>query len=358
MSCRDIVAGDAVDVGKLLCDHLASCYGEAFDCEDLTAEIGTMTASQRKAFLSEAESCTATCPAALTCLNEPPLCETGGCSEANPCCDALDGVAECVGGTCCATRGAPCDGEGALACCEAGSCSGGVCGGRPCSFPGEACALPSDCCTGLCENQVCLEKLCVKLDEPCADQKDCCRPEVQGLPPDTEIVCDQVCFAVLEVCVADEFGPCDPTDGVLCCPGLQCRPGDTGLSCQTPTCVGVGDFCDVGAECCDGVMCDQGICGFVCGDTGAFCSDHGACCSELCSFGTCVPPSCVSGEPCHSPCEEGTALDPTSCNDDPPVDQCVSDVIILDPYCNCVSWDMLCVQQAQQECGGLCPIPF
>ncbi|MGM0557521.1 MAG: VWA domain-containing protein [Myxococcota bacterium] len=61
-----------------------------------------------------------------------------------------------------------------------------------------------------------------------------------------------------------------------------------------PDCVGAGESCSTGADCCSG-LCEDGTCRAPCVSTGGNCADDGDCCSGSCQFadpdnllGTCV----------------------------------------------------------------------
>ncbi len=283
-----------------------------------------------------------TCPAGQACnplgiceSPVPPSCGNGWCQPDK-------------GETCsnCQKDCGPCNPE-----CGDGYCSGwedcyncpwdcgecpSMCGDGWCDYDmGESCEwCPDDC--GPCES-FCGDGYCdYDMGESCDWCKEDCGP-CEGYCGD--YYCDYNAGESCDWCPTD-CGPCEGVCGDGYCDynaGESCEwcPEDCG------PCEGVcGDgYCDYNAgESCEWCPQDCGSCGGYCGD-------------QVCDY--------VSGENCAScqfdcgPCGGGDCCYPTGqagCQDANVV-ECVCS---FDPYCCEASWDDICVEEAQEQCGLYC----
>lgn len=358
-ACRDIVTPDGtIDAVSELCATLESCYPDQYDCEALTSSVDTADDELVQLFLSQFEpaSCLDSCSGARSCLDVPIFCRSGSasCSATEQCCDWTGGVAVCDAdsGSCCAPRGAPCEGPGDPACCG-DECISGVCGGTACGLVGQTCRWGFQCCTGRCEEDVCAElATCAELGEPCKDSAECCDVDVaecRASEPGGVETCQ-----LIEMCaVLGE--PCD-RNGSDCCDGFECEVAiATNESVCVPTGAGgcklAGFDCAIDADCCLDLICvlgvEQSLCeqpANACKKAGVDCASDGECCSQDCFAGFCLQGTGSECSPtsgsCHLPTVEGTVLRDDCSEAQLP---CVASVESKDSYCKCTAWDGACV---------------
>jgi hypothetical protein len=83
------------------------------------------------------------------------------------------------------------------------------------------------------------------------------------------------------------------------------------------------------------------------------CVGNDDCCSGACIKGACAPECNAPDTSCHDECTKGAPLDGKLCLPDglTPLEQtiCAADV---DPYCCCVEWDDLCIDEAVKLYGS------
>jgi hypothetical protein len=205
-------------------------------------------------------------------------------------------------------------------CPEGECCIGGSCFSSPAPACNPGCG-PFESC------------LCPEGSDPCTCVAECVVCGVEGgvaYDPCLDVACPDG-----SVCVVDDPG--EPT--FAWCAQTGC--GDDDCACPVPSegtaTPGCGSF--------DGDAGD-GSCFLDCSEGDAECPE-GMICRTLGSESACVWP----GENIESDCclyPGGT----TGC-DDPSCEMAVCDV---DAYCCDTEWDDICVGEAQQLCGGLCPI--
>jgi hypothetical protein len=159
-----------------------------------------------------------------------------------------------------------------------------------------------------------------------------------------------------EATAAQWVGACAGAD---CCPESDCGDGadndGDGLSdCADADCAGTM-ACPGSEWLCDDGLDDDGDGSSDCDDPDCegdpncpSCGDNWCDAGESCA--TCAPDcgSCASCE--HSPCTSGSALN-ASCS------SCTQAVCDLDPNCCEVQWESICVQEAQELCPSICPLP-
>jgi len=161
-----------------------------------------------------------------------------------------------------------------------------------------------------------------------------------------------------------QAGKCVP----VCLPQCQSADGMV-MECGDNGCGGVCGVCKPGYECkagqcqyqcqpaCFGKQCGPDGCGSFCGfcPPGLACTPDGMCMPQVvCGDGLCDP---MSGEsctecpadcgPCSTGCEPSNFPGCGGCKCEPCVCQ-------MDPYCCQVAWDGLCVDECKNQCGGCC----
>jgi hypothetical protein len=372
ISCRGIVAGDAIDVAAELCNQLESCYGDsAPSCSDVRSTLSSASPSVQLAFVGafDPAACEKSCPATLACLDAAPFC--GGsstCEDEHDCCGWSKGIAACtvpLGSSsdtkqCCAPDGAPCGDD--MPCCGS-ACRDGVCGDTECIPVDEPCSDQAPCCSGVCRDDVCSEKDCSLLNEPCSSLDDCCSADEQGIVGPATIECSMGFCTALGVC-ADAGAPCvqspgDPTGG--CCAPYTCEAdGFGGFSCGQAGCLPFGSPCTAADTCCEGFECaDDGTgagtyCGAIasCSSDGSGCNIDSECCSTKCVDYTCS--SCATPE-CHGLCMTGAPMTVEACASSPIDGMCIAAITEADDYCRCTGWDSTCVSEVDTICGMACP---
>ncbi len=364
-SCRELVVGDGIDAASELCDYVRRCYGDERvfgGCDRFASILEGAPEPTRVGFLAEIdlETCLASCPAALACLDVSPYCaQAEPCGEARDCCGWSDGLSRCSGGSCCVPLGAPCAAEGD--CCE-GICEGGVCGGRPCLNNAQPCEYGEECCSGVCRDGACDKKDCSFDGEPCALPTDCCPAE-----PGTMNTCETgVCQKVGVVSCQGELEPCEPMGGALvCCDGLTCQDDGMGAVCRS-ACADTGQECAITPCCGDGVCdasTDPPFCAppVVCLDTFVPCLQSYECCSGYClkpdptqPAGTCD--ECLESDCSHSVCTTGGPMAPEACAMQGY--DCIVAVTSFDPFCRCTGWDSTCLSYLPELCPGVCGDPL
>jgi len=189
-------------------------------------------------------------------------------------------------------------------------------------------------CTPSCENKECGPDNCGGSCGACPDNHDC-----------QAGICIPVCIPNCDLPNGEvkECGDngCAGLCGV-CAPGFECKNGKCEFPCQ-PNCMGK--------------ECGSDGCGELCGlcPPGGFCNDAGMCQAEkFCGDLVCDPPF---GEDCTTcpddcgPCSDG--CEPTQwpgCGGCP----CEECVCAQDPFCCEVAWDLICVNECKDDCGGCC----
>ena len=158
--------------------------------------------------------------------------------------------------------------------------------------------------------------------------------------------------------VCDNFGTC------LCqpqCEGKECGNDGCGGQCGECTAAEVCNFlgfCVCNPQC-DNKQCGPDGCGGSCGfcDAGLSCNPNGKCTPggpQNCGNGFCQPNQGESCANCPQDCPCGGACcepkNEPGC-DDPDIMWCVCE---MDPFCCEMSWDSLCVDEAQDMCGLDC----
>jgi hypothetical protein len=183
-----------------------------------------------------------------------------------------------AGSACCVDRGGTCAFRDN--CCQGLGCVSSKC--AVCRGGGQACGRDDECCRGTqCSNQQC----CAYHGGACGDSVPCCQGD--GLSCESGICCYSAPRSSCSV-TAD------------CCLGLVCQNGE----CMLPH----GSVCSFIVDCVDGDFCGDGRC---CSGTGTSCSTAGDCCSGACTGGKCA---CV---PSGGTCNDGSncCIDSQSCID-------------------------------------------
>jgi hypothetical protein len=372
------VAGDATNILDELCGTLDACYGgdpAVPDCNTTLRDRyadGTQLEVDGFVRFVGARECFDTCPHALGCTDQPPLCvANGACAGRSDCCGWTQGTQDCVGGACCLGQGQPCD-QSADECCQH-DCRKGFCGGRECVPVDQPCASSFDCCTQRCVQGTC-EALseCATQGQACQADVDCCADNSPDASTAPGLVCDpdsHTCAPPRENC--QEGSPCElGGGGDDCCAdsGLKCWPSLAGGVCGETGCSPLDVDCESDGDCCLPAVCNYSPsphCEIVnpgnpmCSRSGELCGEDQDCCSSRCDGGTCVEFShapCGLEFACHDACSTGDAMAGTSCEGDPSYDgqvACISSIVQADPFCGCTEWDALCQDAALLQCG--CP---
>lgn len=371
----------------VFCKLLDRCYeGGAGECHTrIYDKLVSGSLDPWETWLSELgnNQCLESCRAARRCLDRPILCDLGPCASDEDCCSSLGGRSVCRPGedpevkVCCAPVGAPCTSQ--LPCCEGmGPCdkTTGRCGGVFCREADAACSNNFECCSGLCRNSMCAAEVCAANGFPCESHDECCSEFCDlakggecsdspcgliGQPCSDASPC---CEANGGVCYVPEgavTGVCSPCEGKLpnendcgsddqCCSGY-CSPQI--FQCAN-SCGGVGDPCEVGEDCCEGI-CMNGQCDASGCSSGA-CEAAADCCSGKCVGGQCAP-KCVDNPEClHTVCTPGAPL-PAGVGGCSTGQNCINEICGEDDFCCCTAWDSLCVASAKSNptCANLCP---
>jgi hypothetical protein len=247
------------------------------------------------------------CILTSVCRGEGDLCDEDG--------DCCSGV--CKDGHCptiaeCQTVGEPC--TGFHECCS-GVCADPGTGTMVCQYPsgcrsiGEVCLTEDDCCGGICNpvgdtglkrcekpaNPGCLPEGEVCGGSAFGNSYNCCPSGPDGgsqlcLPTDIGIT---RCYGVgtSEACLQDGE-PCTFSDE--CCGGF-CLPNQDGDLVCGSDCVPKDGVCTTHADCCDDMICEDGVDGPTCQDNpygcvpiGGDCQVHEDCCSGYCIEGACT----------------------------------------------------------------------
>jgi len=302
-----------------LCELYEQCYGtDTFsECLDhVDAQLERAEAGEVTAWLTKfgSEDCLESCGVARSCLDLDPVCGNSsfGCAVDEQCCGFTTGLGGCLDAACCKDDGAEC-GEDAECC-------------------GQVCAAPPGSSVETCGGVV-----CANTDEACEQDPDCCTDVCN---PDTGL-CAPTCI--------DQLGAACSED-IDCC-SRSCQDGEC-------ACVGAGEPCDSGANCCGGFCGDDGTCKEDCGLSGVSCDSGDGCCSGDCLGGECCggsEDSCQSDAEC---CGQNCVLGECACSRKgagcletadccPAAGQCVDDV------CVCAGPDELC-SSVLGCCAGLC----
>jgi hypothetical protein len=202
-------------------------------------------------------------------------------------------------GDCCGVEGTGLPGDGNVTCEKEAGSDLGVCRnplscnpqGNVCHYKDYACdgsSARANCCGGLgAKSGECqldglgvprcngLGTECRAAGATCASADDCCNdvpctPDAQGVlrcfdPPDGEPACVPsagACTVNADCCVGGTcvrpVGSTAGTCGVTTPPPLP--DGGTPDSGSGPACAEYGQTCETGADCCNSVPCDQGVC--------------------------------------------------------------------------------------------------
>jgi hypothetical protein len=382
-SCNAVLGLDAYgDVAQQMCGLLDRCYDNSETGRCLTRTQDYFTDSPPEAQAAWLEeftrfSCLESCGAGRNCLNIPPLCSpSGSCEQRQECCGFLDGNADCVTNTCCATRGSAC--QTSDDCCAGTTpCKDGVCGGIACLAAEEPCRSDAACCTRICKGApksvtdpdgVCAKTICQDDKGDCAVDSDCCKLHCDTAtrlcgPASTCGKPDEACSVDPDCCPGTHcLIPQGQIEGV--CSSAACSEALVDCSAETPccsgncdpfafycapACLGAGSKCDSEGKCCTGV-CDAGHCTGTC-STG-FCNGDADCCDGSLCLGHACTAAC-NPRANHDPCTVGAPIAPTQVNQACLVAVCTGD----NAYCCCGAWDDLCVEAAvanQNACSGLC----
>jgi hypothetical protein len=209
-----------------------------------------------------------------------------------------------------------------------------VCAAGECCVGGFCFAEPAPTCPGACGTfEQCL---CPAGSDPCDCEASCVQCGVDEGTYDSclGVECPAGSFCVLDDPAAPTFGWC-----------AQQGCGEDDCACPLP-----GDAAATALPACGAFDGDEGTgsCFLDCSEADAVCPE-GMICRTQEGASACVWP----GEGIESNCcfEQPGA---TGC-DDPACETAVCDGI-PDPYCCETEWDGICVEEAQQVCGGLCPI--
>jgi hypothetical protein len=203
------------------------------------------------------------CPGRLSCVIEYALCAMSfGAAACNTMLDT------CLSQFPVVTN--PCDPSAATSCCDGSVCSYPIPNGFACCrVPGQPCTGrlgSAECCLGAYSDAV-----------PCTNGT-CCRPTY-----DPYTLHRTPCASDAECC----SGFCTPGAGENGLPGCT----DTGPGCPecgTKNCIGGGNPCTSGADCCQGGFCVNGFC--ACSGCQAMCinppqsllPNHGCCVGYYC----------------------------------------------------------------------------
>ena len=383
-----------------LCDLLRACYQYPNCDSHVGGSLDKAGSAERASWLASLtdKGCLSECSAARRCLNIAPVClgVTTPCSRAEDCCGFLAGKTACckVGekgcpaspeANCCKANGATCTQDAQNLCCG-GLCDPrtSTCGGKVCLDLDLACQNNTDCCSGKCSFNVCVENICTPKGGVCNAGDICCEGTQCQTNGGTKGICEftQTCRGENEKCVTTGGTPDEQ-----CCNQVPCVPvavppepdGKVLGICSSGNCLPADAPCDALAKenpCCGDLSCDpyKQTCGKGCGTTDASCTagyeccsgscgaqgcncSDGACqrnqdcCSKTCVKGACTP-SCSATMQCHDECKVGEAMPNSGLCSDINVPDCVLQVCKADPYCCCVKWDDLCVDEALSKCGA------
>jgi hypothetical protein len=184
------------------------------------------------------------CPGRVSCIIEYALCAM---SFGGAACDTM--LQNCLSQFPVITD--PCDPSAAVPCCDGSSCSYPLPNGSACCrLPGQPCTGrlgSAECCLGVYNDAV-----------PCTNGI-CCRPTLE---PYTLL--HSPCASDAECC----SGICTPGAGENGLPGCT-DGGPTCPECGTKNCIGGGNQCTSGLDCCFGGFCIGGYC--QCGGCQAMC---------------------------------------------------------------------------------------
>lgn len=293
------------------------CTGAADCCSDICTD-GSCESS--------GDGCV---PLGELCGGDDSVCCSGHCQD-------VDGTYRC-------TQTSVCRGEGDL-CDEDGDCCSGLCGAdghcpvlAECQTVGEPCTGFHECCSGVCADpgtgtQVCqFPSGCRSIGEICLEDDDCCGGLCREAGSEGLQRCEKPaspgCLPAGEVCGGSAYG-----NSYNCCPSgpdggeALCLPTDIGITrCwgqgTEDECIPDGEPCEFSDECCGGFCLpdDEGnlVCGTQCVEQGGACTTHADCCDDLvCEDGVCTdnPYGCVPvGGPCETgeDCCTGTCIDGT-----------------------------------------------
>lgn len=280
--CRELVAGENVDLATSLCELLVQC-GDDLACPD---EIALRLEDGSADFLAFADEidCLGGCASARACRDHQPVCSVSTCSSDEACCGATTGVGVCGNdGFCCEPAGVPCDAS-SLPCCGDLGCNDGHCGDLLCRLIDAACDVGQQCCSGRCADGVCAAAGCQGAGSPCVVAADCCQES-------GPLRCEE------GRCVPDGGCVCDPSAVTTCCgEGEVCfATGEGQSACAPIACPPPGAECGSNADCAQGAGCpgDDLYCDFTFIPYCAECLPPGAPCNSLL-----VPSGCCAGTSC------------------------------------------------------------
>lgn len=373
-SCTSVIGLDGyASVAEEMCSLLDRCY-ETSDKTTCQGKLeAALSVSDRNArtllltFITDSH-CLDSCRDSRVCVDVEPLCApAGSCEQAQECCGSLEGHADCVDNTCCATRGSKCT-EDKDCCASAGDCVDGICGRVRCIEKGQRCNHDVECCTGACNDHLCAKTTCNPNKFECIVDADCCS---DFCAPGLNLCATRpTCAEAGTACVVE-------TD---CCAGTHCRhqPGSLEGQCAAPDCVADSLDCATDDQCCSG-HCDRTLffCAAACAAEDHACAADADCCTGKCEGklckGACSTTYCAADDDCcsgacvagacraecgspteHSPC---TAGGPLSGDKDTTNKLCVDAVCAEDPYCCCGAWDDICIARVTglaEPCANAC----
>ncbi len=246
--------------------------------------------------------------------------------------------------------------------CDGKQCGADGCGGTCGTCPvGSQCNTQGQCiCVPNCNGKECGPDGCGGSCGTCGQFQTCTGSGKCAFV--TPLCGDNNCMAM----IGENCDSC-PQDCGKCCGNGQCQPAyqENCYSCPADcgSCCGNG-FCETPyGETCTSCPGDCGPCPAVCGDglcdedAGESCTNcPGDCgpCPTACGDGICDPDeeNCIECPGDCGPCK-GDCCEPNGsvgC-EDPEVTKCVCG---MDPYCCNVTWDGICANEAEEQCGADC----
>ncbi len=303
-------------------DELASCGGEtSCNPSEYVQCSPTCLCVPDDGFCDPSDDlcCNANCNATTyTCGGGSPL--DGGCGEPPSSCTPSN--PPYANGTCCSD----------YYCSPTGNLSYACNGWYQCLPSGEQCMHDYDCCYQYCNDGICAEtdSGCTPEGHYCSYDADCCPGMACNYNTHVCTVCvNESCSLANPCCgdnkcisgecvpcgiggqLCDELNPCcnsyvcSEHDGeyecrncamppdrctpgkVACCDGYKCTGSYPNFLCEV--CVAKGADCEGDSDCCENLMCDEGVCADVCTPSGGSCKDGSTCCEgTVCTNGFCT----------------------------------------------------------------------
>ena len=339
----DVLCGECGD-GQACVEGVCQCAGET--CVDVCCPVGEV------------------CHQDACCV---PECVDAACGDDDGCGGLCDGDCEnpldvCLSGACCAP-----DCLGAI-CGDADGCDGACLGA--CPDPGQICNEDAEC---VCLGEVCDGVCCAPLDDCIAGLCVPCTPDACGA---LGLSCGQHpdgCGLTMDCGDCGPDGQCQGDGQCLCdyvlCEGECCSAGEV---CHLGQCFGgcvpqcAGKFCGAsdgcGGECNDepcpdpDAVCNQGVCCVPTCDAAA-CGDVDGC-GGLCN-GTCTDPDalCVDGTCCVPDCAAAACGGDDGCGGWCLTGSCPGDnSVCVGGACQCeyAACDDLCCPAGESCLDGLC----